>query len=195
MRALFRSIAPFLLVGFLVTATGWSAAWAQDGDASGDVEITEDAEVEEKPAEVAQPKKSGKMPKPELTDRDPFRNPVLSGEVDGGSIRRDGGRARVLAKRSEDGEPIVGEDGEEIIYEDEEEEEIEAPSVTISGIVSSGGGNRAILSSPDQTYIVSVGDKLSSFRVSAISAKSVTFTYKDRDFKVEMEDEFGLETK
>ena len=195
MRALFRSLATLLLVSALVTATGWSAAWAQEGEATGDVEITEDAEAAPETEPEAKPARPNKMPKPALTDRDPFRNPILSGEVDGGTISRGKDkRAKILARKKaagEDGEEVTDEDGE-IVYEDEIEEDIEPPAVTVTGIVSSSSGRRAILVSPDASYIVGIGDKLSVFKVSAISASAVTFTYKDRNFEVQMEDEFGL---
>ncbi len=196
MRALFRSLATLLLVSALVTATGWSAAWAQEGEATGDVEITEDVDAAPEATPDAKPARPNKMPKPALTDRDPFRNPILSGEVDGGTISRGKDkRAKILARKKEageeGGEEVTDEDGE-VVYADEVEEEIEPPAVTVTGIVSSSSGRRAILVSPDASYIVSVGDKLSVFKVSAISTSAVTFTYKDRNFEVQMEDEFGL---
>ena len=68
---------------------------------------------------------------------------------------------------------------------------IAAPQVNVSGIVLSHSGNRAILVSPNQTYIVKTGDKLGDYRVSEIGTKHVTFKYKDKAFKLKMEDEFS----
>lgn len=65
------------------------------------------------------------------------------------------------------------------------------PQVTIHGIITSGSGNRAILASPNQTYIVRAGDKLGDYRVDSVQAKQVVFRYKDKTFKIKLEDEFG----
>lgn len=71
------------------------------------------------------------------------------------------------------------------------EEVVPPPQVTIHGIITSGSGNRAILASPNQTYIVRAGDKLGDYRVESVQAKQVVFRYKDKTFKIKLEDEFG----
>ncbi len=68
-------------------------------------------------------------------------------------------------------------------------ETVAPPAVTVTGIIN-GPQNRAILTSPNQSYIVKVGDKLGDYRVSGITAKAVLFKFKDKTFKIVMEDEF-----
>ena len=195
MTSLYRALATLLLVGALVTGSGWSAAWAQEGDASGEVDITEEAGEKPKAEEKADPKTGPmKMPKPKLTDRDPFRNPILSGEVESGSIPVYGEEGETITKTGDEKSASGGDsDGvETVTYSDEEEEEIEPPAFEISGIVTSGSGRRAILAGPESTHIVSVGDKLAEFKVASISDEVVVLKYKDREFKVEIADEYGL---
>jgi hypothetical protein len=73
----------------------------------------------------------------------------------------------------------------------EEEEPVDPPDVSVNGIVVGGGTSRAIIKGPEQSYIVSVGDKLAEYRILAISSGAVTFGYKGHKFKVKLDDEFG----
>ncbi len=211
MNSLFRSLATLTLLGALVAGTGWSAAWAQEeeGDASGTVTISEDepgAETEETPEESATPDPK-KMPKPKISDRDPFINPIEAGTFTGGTITKRGGTSAPTVRANPDeAEGTASSEGEgaavaarapargEAEYGDEVEE-IDPPAVTITGIVSSGGGRMAILTSPDASHIVRVGDKIGEYRVTAIGERSVNFRISESDFKVLMEDEFGLSSR
>ncbi len=65
------------------------------------------------------------------------------------------------------------------------------PAVTIHGIISSNSGNRAILASPNKTYLVQRGDKLGDYTVESVKPKSVVFRYKSQTFNLKLEDEFG----
>ena len=58
-------------------------------------------------------------------------------------------------------------------------------------VVVSGSGNQAILKSPNNTYIVHAGDKLGDYRVASVDTKQVVFTFKDKSFKMKLEEEFG----
>lgn len=69
--------------------------------------------------------------------------------------------------------------------------EVPAPQVTIHGIISSNSGNRAILASPNKTYLVQRGDKLGDYTVESVNAKTVVFRYKDKTFNLKLESEFG----
>ncbi|MGE0488269.1 MAG: hypothetical protein AB7S38_03530 [Vulcanimicrobiota bacterium] len=203
MKSFLRSLAALTILGALVTGTGYNAAQAQEeGDASGKVTISEDAETPKTPDKPAPAEQQGpkKMPKPKLTDRDPFINPIEAGTFSGGKTPKKGdpnAGPTVRAQDGGEGATASGDNkgGEEAAYTDEEEEEIDPPAVTISGIVSSGTGRMAILTSPDQSHIVRVGDKVGEYRVAGISERAVTFKIKDHTFKIIMEDEFGLSSK
>ncbi|MCA9790731.1 MAG: hypothetical protein KC910_03020 [Candidatus Eremiobacteraeota bacterium] len=202
MKSFLRSLATLTILGALVTGTGYKVARAQEeGDASGKVTISEDAETPKTPDKPAKAEQQGpkKMPKPKLTDRDPFINPIEAGTFSGGKTPKKGDPNAGPTVRAHDGEGATAnadaKGGDEAAYTDEEVEEIDPPAVTISGIVSSGGGRMAILTSPDQSHIVRVGDKVGEYRVAGISERAVTFKIKDQTFKIIMEDEFGLSSK
>ena len=74
---------------------------------------------------------------------------------------------------------------------EEDEVDIPAPEVTISGIVRSGSGNQAIISTANGTRVITTGQKLGDYRVAAIGDKSVSFSYGGgKIFKVPMDSEF-----
>ncbi len=76
---------------------------------------------------------------------------------------------------------------------DEPEEEVQPPDVTVTGIVMGAGRSFAIVTGPEQSYIVGVGDKLVEYRILAISPQAVTFGLKSKKFKVKLQDEFGAD--
>ncbi|MEW6281623.1 MAG: hypothetical protein AB1758_23635 [Candidatus Eremiobacterota bacterium] len=144
------------------------------------------------PSEAATP---APLPRPVAMDleRDPFENPMLGG---GGSkpqprVRptgRPGASSGTGSKPAASTKPSAPGKG---AAAEVEEEEVPAPDVTVTGIVSGGGKYRAIVNGPEQSYIVSVGDKLAEYRITTISPKAVTFTYKGKSFKVKLQDEFA----
>lgn len=75
----------------------------------------------------------------------------------------------------------------------EPEEEVPPPDVTVTGIVMGAGRSFAIVTGPEQSYIVGVGDKLVEYRILAISPQAVTFGLKSKKFKVKLQDEFGAD--
>jgi Tfp pilus assembly protein PilP len=60
---------------------------------------------------------------------------------------------------------------------EEVEEQVPAPSVSISGIVSSGSGRQAIISTSNGTRMISPGMKLGDYYVANIGSDYVTFGY------------------
>jgi hypothetical protein len=191
------------MAGFILGAAMLVPVYAQQPPASGaqgSVTITEDekakAGAEAAPAAGAEAAPKIQVPKQAVTNRDPFvyqlgeqvqvkRKKVVAappprkpGEA---AASKDAAGAAAAAKggKAKDAAPVV---------------EVAPPAVTVTGIIN-GPQNRAILTSPNQSYIVKVGDKLGDYKVSAISAKAVSFKYKDKTFKVVMEDEFTAAKK
>lgn len=185
--------AAILAVGLLAVA-----AVAQTGEASSEVKIEGD-----KPAAAssAEARPTVKPAKPVITDRDPFVNQVDAGVVTGGSaprrtVRSSGSAPSVrpaasggvsAAKASAKGMPAAEEVEPEVI--------VPAPEVTITGIVKSGSGNQAIVTSNSGSYIVRAGQKLGDYRVSAITDTAVTFTHTGKSFKIPIDSQFGLGKK
>lgn len=72
---------------------------------------------------------------------------------------------------------------------------VEPPKVTVNGILMSGTGRQAIVVSPNNTFLVRVGQKLGDYRVSHIDRKQVVFTHKGKKFPIKLENEFAAKTK
>lgn len=176
-----QGVATILAAGLLAIG-----ASAQEG-AEGEVNITEKAPTAASPAETAKP--APKPVKPQIVDRDPFVNQLMTGSVGTSTV---GTRTRRVSAATSDGgsapAPAAGEmtDGEEVV-------EIPAPEVNINGIVSSGSGRQAIISTSSGTQMITAGMKLGDYKVSSIGKNYVTFTYGgEKSFKVEMDNEFGV---
>jgi hypothetical protein len=167
-----------------------SAVVAQEG-ASGEVKI----EGEKPPAAAGEaPKPIIKPAKPVITDRDPFVNQATAGAVNSGTVSRVRPRptgatntvrpATPASNAARGNAPAVkGQAAQEEV----EEVIVPAPEVTITGIVRSGGGHIAIVNSGSQSYMVTPGQKLGDYRVSAITDTAVTFTHTGKAFKVPIE--------
>jgi hypothetical protein len=187
-----NSAAAILAAGLLAVA-----AVAQTGEASGEVKI----EGDKPPAATTsvQAKPAARPAKPVITDRDPFVNQVESGVVVGGAVpsgvvrsARATGASTVRPAAAPVGKPMGA--GKKAAAEAEPEPEviIPAPEVTVTGIIKSSGSHQAIVSSSTGSYIVSPGQKLGDYRVSAITDTAVTFTHTGKSFKIPIESDFGL---
>lgn len=179
-----QGVAAILTAGLLALG-----ASAQDG-AEGEVNIeaetpTETSQPEAKPAEEAKPIK------PQIVDRDPFVNQLMTGNVistvassRGPRIRPSSAGTSAVAAASDD---LMDDE----LLDEEVEEEIPAPDVSVNGIAYSASGSSAIISTGAGTRMITQGQKLGDYRVSAIGPKSVTFTYGGtKSFKVELDSEF-----
>jgi hypothetical protein len=182
-----QSAAAILAAGLLALA-----AVAQEG-ATGEVKIEG-----EKPAATSasgSTKPAAKPVKPAIHDRDPFVNQVSAGVVNAGAI----GRVRQVERASgasvkpssvaasttaKAGTAAKGKGAPAAEEEEVEEIIIPEPEVTITGIVKSGGGHIAIVNSGTQSYMVTKGQKLGDYKVSAITDTAVTFTHTGKHFKV-----------
>ena len=181
-----RGVATVLAAGLLAVG-----AVAQDG-AEGEVNITDSA-----PTETAQPEAASAAPakpiKPQIVERDPFVNQLLTGNVVATST---GSRAPVrniqpVSKSPTSGTTVAAAAppaaGEEVA----EEVEIPAPEVSVTGIVSSGSGNQAIIRTNVGMKVVNVGQKLGDYRVASIGDTYVVFSYGgEKTFKVPLDSEF-----
>lgn len=190
-----KSVAALLAASLLSVA-----AIAQQGE--GEVDIEAEKPAATAPADDNQGK-DGKPIKPQIVDRDPFVNTILSGEVNNMEDTRDLTRTRstVAAAETRDagaaasgGASAAGADEAESA-EDIEEIEVPAPEVTITGIVGSSGGRMAIVSAGPSSHIVRVGQKMADYSVTSITDTSVTFTYMSKSFEIPLIDEFGNERK
>lgn len=127
--------------------------------------------------------------------RDPFVNPLTGGGTTLASRPRATPRVTAATPGSTASTPgattkPTAPGGQE---EAEPEEEVPPPDVTVTGIVMGAGRSFAIVTGPEQSYIVGVGDKLVEYRILAISPQAVTFGLKSRKFKVKLQDEFGAD--
>jgi hypothetical protein len=176
-----QGVATILTAGILAVG-----AAAQDG-AEGEVNIQDKAPAAA--TETEAPEAAPKPIKPQIVERDPFVNQLLTGNVGTSTSGTRGPRVRASsAGNASDGAAVASNAPEEEV----EEVEIPAPEVTVNGIVQSSTGPQAIISTSVGTRMISPGQKLGDYRVSAIGAKSVTFTYGgEKHFKVEMDSEFG----
>ncbi|MCA9780912.1 MAG: hypothetical protein KC800_29535 [Candidatus Eremiobacteraeota bacterium] len=178
-------LAAVLATGLLATG-----ASAQEG-ASGDVNI------KEKSPAVTQTGDTGisetKVVKPTIVDRDPFVNQITVSRIV--SPDRPSAPVRPIQKISpgnNDKEPL-GRPGADPIDDTVAVDvpEIPAPEVKVTGIVSSGSGSQAIISTSNGTRMVTSGQKLGDYRVSSIGPNYVSFSYGEaKVFKVPLASEF-----
>lgn len=180
-------VATIMTAGFL--AAGASA----QNSAEGEVNIKDKAPAAA--SEGEQVKKEAKPVKPQIVDRDPFVNQIYTGTGRSTAVvRRNPGQKSgtqvigTAASTVKNAQAANGGKGEEAA----EEVEIPAPEVTVNGIVSSGSGRQAIISTNAGTRMITTGMKLGDYRVASIGNNYVTFSYNgEKDFKVQLENEFG----
>ena len=164
-------------------------AIAQDG-AEGEVNITDEAPTETaQPAE--KPEAAAKPIKPQIVDRDPFVNQLMTGNVIGGEARSRGPRVRP-SRAGTDAVAAADDDlGDDEFTDEVEEIEVPAPQVSVNGIAYSGTGSSAIISTANGTRMITTGQKLGDYSVARIGPKSVTFTYGgEKSFEVPLNKEF-----
>lgn len=187
------------MAGFILGAAMLVPVYAQQPPASGaqgSVTITDEekakAGAEAAPAPGAEAAPKIQVPKQAVTNRDPFvyqlgetvkvtRKKVVATPPPRAAKAGEAASAKDAAGAAKAGKAGTAEKAEVVT--------VAPPAVTVTGIIN-GPSNRAILTSPNQSYIVKVGDKLGDYKVSGITAKAVLFKYKDKTFKVVMEDEF-----
>lgn len=119
--------------------------------------------------------------RPKLQDRDPFINqlnrPSQSTHVRPIKVQNHDNSAAQpvkVAPTNGDGDPVA----------------LEAPLVKVTGIIESKGKKSAILNDGQKSRIVSVGQRLAEYQVTAISNDRVTFTCSGQNFEIPMESEF-----
>ena len=120
--------------------------------------------------------------KPKMTDRDPFVNPHYQLAP---TNKTQPGRVDTL--QNSNNQTVQDAKTGNV---SEEPTELAAPDVKVTGIVASNGHKQAILQSSQGTRIVTVGEKLADYQVSAITNDSVTLSHSGRAFKVPMTSEF-----
>ncbi|MBT9581721.1 hypothetical protein IV102_00130 [bacterium] len=162
-------------------------AWAQPPQGAKEtVVIKETAAPAAKPPAERLPT-PGAAPKPKVS-RDPF--------VPGGAPAETAGPPPIAAPTDKKGPEKGPDDGSKTIPPPGDAAPvIVAPEVTVKGILLSAKGNRAIVVSPNTTFIVKQGDKLGDYKVASITAKKVTFSFKDKKFPIKIDDEFGAMKK
>ena len=174
------------LAAILTTGIMVAGATAQEG-ASSDVTIKDKA-----PAVTATdkaPPDDARPVKPTIVERDPFVNQIFASKVTPRNIVRP--NPKPLNPGNSSVEPQGRPDADPIATQTEVPEEVPAPEVTVSGIVTSPSGSLAIILTSVGTRMISAGEKLGDYRVSSIGTDHVAFRYGDyKVFKVPMASEF-----
>lgn len=172
-----------LLTGLLLGA----GVSAQEG-ASGDVTIKN-----EKPAVATSSASSAdadKIIKPAIVDRDPFINQLQRDGFANQDVRPRP-NPRPLKPDNSSQAPKARPDADPIATNTEVPIEVPAPEVKVTGIVVSSSGSQAIISTGQGMRMITTGQKLGDYRVSAIGADYVAFSYGgEKVFKVPMSSEF-----
>ena len=65
------------------------------------------------------------------------------------------------------------------------------PRVTVTGIITVGTQNFAIVKSPDGTRVVSEGQSLASYRISKISSQAIVLKRDGTTFRLPLKSDFG----
>lgn len=175
-------------VATIMTAGLLAVGASAQNSAEGEVNIKDKTPAAASETEAAKP--AAKPVKPQIVDRDPFVNQVITGTVRTTTAtvrpRPKAGTAAVSAAKGATASGAVNK------AEEVEEIEIPAPEVTVNGIVSSGSGRQAIISTSNGTRMITTGMKLGDYRVATIGPNYVTFSYNgEKNFKVPLENEFG----
>lgn len=153
---------------------------------TGEVQVTEEvaATTETTPTASATPNRPAPQARSVGQVRDPFVDPTL-------------GAAPVAQNTPEpaatpDAGAGPGKTGDGGKVDAKPEVVVQKPDIKVTGIVRSGGSYRAILTGPENSYIVASGEKLGAYSVSSITANSVTLTYQNHKFTLPLEQEsFG----
>ena len=184
MRLTREAVLTGLLLG-AVTLTPLMAS-AQPTPAPAGATTTVDIKQEQKKPAAAPAAKEPpvNVPQKAISKRDPFINESANG---GGTISKkvEGGKNGALTTKDKNAKPDPNKPPAVPVPV------IPPPQVTVQGILLSGSGNRAILQSPNQTYIVRTGDKLGDYKVDSVQSKYVMFRFKDKTFKLKLKDEFA----
>ncbi|MFA5505770.1 MAG: hypothetical protein WC314_21600 [Vulcanimicrobiota bacterium] len=176
-----KGFAAILAAGLLATG-----ASAQDG-ASGDVTIKDKTPVVSQSSDPTADD-SARLIKPTIVDRDPFTNQLIENRLATPSSPQ-ADRRNTVSPGNDNREPKARPGADPIDYTVAvEQPAIPAPEVTVTGIVS---GSQAIISTNYGTRVVTPGQKLGDYRVSAIGQNYVSFSYgQGQVFKVPMDSEF-----
>ena len=119
--------------------------------------------------------------RPKLQDRDPFIN----------QLTRPSQHTHVKPTTARNHEEPAAQPGQAApTPNDPTAVALEAPLVKVTGIIESKGKKSAILNDGQKSRIVSVGQRLAEYQVTAISKDRVTFTCSGQKFEIPMESEF-----
>lgn len=163
-------------------------AWAQPPQGAKETVVIKETAAPAAKAPKDKLPTPGAAPKPKVS-RDPF--------VPGGAPAETAGPPPIAppVPDKQDGNKPPDDGGKVIPPPGPAAPVIVAPEVTVKGILLSAKGNRAIVVSPNTTFIVKQGDKLGDYKVASITAKKVTFSFKDKKFPIKIDDEFGAMKK
>lgn len=152
---------------------------------SGEVQVTEEVATttDTTPTGEASPSRPAPQARAVGQVRDPFVNPTI-----GQSVATTPPPAAQTPPVDNDGGPDAGDRATPA----SPEVVVQKPDIKVTGIVRSGGTYRAILTGPENSYIVAPGEKLGAYSVSSITSNSVTLTYQNHKFTLPLEQEnFG----
>ena len=161
---------------------------------SGEVQVTEEemAQQPETP-EVTPPTPERRAPEVRKVGRvrDPFINP-LQGSVAPVDIQPQATAAATAAAGDASAAAPPRAAGSFAALTKPKAPVMPKPDLIVTGLLRSGSGYRAILTGPDGSLIVAVGQKVDPFRIASISPKGVVLAWKGQKMTLPLEQEqFG----
>lgn len=142
-------------------------------------------------ATTALPVVAGELIEAQFTpksDRDPFMPP----KVEKSQIARDDTDVKKIPVRKGGKEPI---ERDLVAKKQQGKHPIELPDVSITGIIKTKTGNKAIINVKGKSRIVSTGQKLGEWKVSPIGNRTVILTSKNKIAKIVLPSETALTDK
>jgi len=158
---------------------------------SGEVQVTEEevAQQPETPEVAPTPERRAPEVRSVGRVRDPFINPLEASVV---PVEPQAGAAVPAVGSTEAGAaaPVMGSSLGAL--KKPKAPVMPTPEVSVTGLVRSGTGYRAILTGPDGSLIVGTGQKVGPFQIASISPKGVVLAWKGQKLTLPLErEQFG----
>jgi hypothetical protein len=156
---------------------------------SGEVQVTEEEMAQQPETPEATPTPERRAPEVRAVGRvrDPFINPLQASVV---PVEPQASAPAMAAGGASAAGPTSA--GSFAALKKPKAPVMPTPDVTVTGLVRSGSGYRAILTGPDGSLIVATGQKVGPFQIGSISPKGVVLTWKGQKVTLPLErEQFG----